>query len=815
MNHEPQSHSKFSSSSLEEPIDILFRELELAAQWERPSILFAIYRSESIRDQVMAELENRLKSIGQKVQLFPLKGEERLDFVQQLSQFINSSKTILFLDGFRHDSDPNGAKAFEEINKYREYFIDNSLRAVFWLFEKDVQKFAARATECWYLRHRVIDLIEEIQPSQLFLETLDAFLQTREPQNPQDQPPYVQQEIESLSEELPLQTSHAATLCILGLLCSRRNDDQNALIFLRNALEISKTTTDNDLQIHCLKALAVIQAKMGNTSEAICLYKQAIPLSAETGPLWKNIGLLLSMKQEHQEAVDAFLNAVKNSHQDHSSWTHLGYAYFNLGQFTQSISAFETALELFPSSDAAWAGLGETYLSMEETDSAIVALQNALQMNPKNTQAWFSLGEGLLQQKKLPDAIAAYHKATEADPENIDAWSELGHLYLAQKQYDNAISALENAIRLQPESGQAYQDMGIAEFQRGNYTNAAFLFQQAIPLSDNRQSRSLLWNYLAETHLRLNNDQIAISAFKQADLLAESTVSPSLTSSLSHLSALENSPQENGGRSMLESTHTFENRTAKEWNDLGNSFLKSGDYKKAVFAYTKAIEMASENSWPYIKNLAVANYQMGKKLGKRMIDQPEDADLWEIEEEEETILYSANDNIPLRECSELHSTSDEQISLPNTETALAIPISHSTPSRNISGESQDSLACADDWNEKGNEYASSGDFEKAIAAYKQSIQTNPQYGKPYCNLGFVYFKKGDYRLAVLLYQKSLERLRSAEDKASTLNKLGDAYRQLHDYKNALLAYKKAEELAPSANPILARARLSLLQSSIG
>lgn len=260
---------------------------------------------------------------------------------------------------------------------------------------------------------------------------------------------------------------------------------------------------------------------------------------------------------------------------------------------------------------------------------------------------------------------------------------------------------------------------------------------------------------------------------------------------------------------MIESSNTFENRTAQEWNDLGNSFLKSGAYRKAVLAFTKAIEMATDNNWPYIKNLAVANYKMGKHLGRRLPNQVDDPNTWEADDDDDELSFAAEDNIPQSRRYEQPPEEGETAESAPTELdsevmteAMASPApSAGTPS-------------AEDLNEWGNNYATSGDFDRAIEAYKQAIQTDPHYGQPYSNLGFLYFKRGDYRLAAMLYQKGIEHLDSVEDRATTLNRLGDALHHMHRYEDAFLAYKKARELAPSRTPILDRARISVLQNSI-
>ncbi len=614
MNNDVKLQVGPASPFLNERIDILFRELEMAGHWERPSILFAIYRSDALRDQAISALRDRLSSVGQNVQLLLLSGGDLTEFLEQVTKPIDLAHTVLFIDGFVHDGETDGTKIFEQINRYREYFIDNSLRAVFWLFDEDVQKFAARATECWYLRHRVIDLSEEVQPNRLFLETLDDFLQDHEVQCLKGEPSKCfHPEIEDYFNELSVQPSHAASLLALGMLCLQRNDEQNARKFLQAALNIAKSTSDAELQVQCLKALATIEAGAGKIDPAIALYKQAIPLTTKPASLWKSIGSLHLSREEYQLAVGALLNAVSEAKQDDSSWFLLANSYFSLGQFDKAVPAFEAALEISPASDAAWVGLGKTALRLDDAEQAVAAFRKATELNPQNDQAWLHLGSILFHQKNEADAFAAFLKATEVNTENSEAWLELGRLYMSQKKPDDAISALQNVIRLQPDSHQAYHAMGMVEFQRGKYEQAETFLQQAIPLAEERQTRSKLWEYLARIQLKLKKQELAMSAFKQADRLAKENNSSSQPENSSQPLPGEEIFVENGETNMIESTNVIENRSAQEWNELGNSFLKSGSFKKAVLAYTKAIEAAPENRWPYINNLAAAHYQMGSR----------------------------------------------------------------------------------------------------------------------------------------------------------------------------------------------------------
>jgi tetratricopeptide (TPR) repeat protein len=100
------------------------------------------------------------------------------------------------------------------------------------------------------------------------------------------------------------------------------------------------------------------------------------------------------------------------------------------------------------------------------------------------------------------------------------------------------------------------------------------------------------------------------------------------------------------------------------------------------------------------------------------------------------------------------------------------------------------------WNEKGNILARAGAYENAIQVYNKAIKLDNSFGWSYCNLGITYLHLGRYAEAILLLQKSLELLTSAQDQAIAWNELGNLYRCLNDYHNALAAYQKADELNP-------------------
>ena len=51
-------------------------------------------------------------------------------------------------------------------------------------------------------------------------------------------------------------------------------------------------------------------------------------------------------------------------------------------------------------------------------------------------------------------------------------------------------------------------------------------------------------------------------------------------------------------------------------------------------------------------------------------------------------------------------------------------------------------------NNRGNAYATKGDYDRAIQDFDELIKLNPMHAKPFNNRGVAYSRKGEYDLAI-------------------------------------------------------------------
>jgi len=100
---------------------------------------------------------------------------------------------------------------------------------------------------------------------------------------------------------------------------------------------------------------------------------------------------------------------------------------------------------------------------------------------------------------------------------------------------------------------------------------------------------------------------------------------------------------------------------------------------------------------------------------------------------------------------------------------------------------------------KGVDYANKGQYDSAIASYKEAIRLKPDYAKAHHNFGWAYYKNGQYANAESLHNRALAIREKAlgpdhPDVARSLDGLAEFYMARDQYAKAGLLFKRALEM---------------------
>jgi tetratricopeptide (TPR) repeat protein len=756
-----------NTSVYDDRVDILFRELELAIRWQRPSILLAIFNSEHIHNEVESALKNRLLSVSQDVHSVKIDGEDNSDIPQYLTTLPHLEKKVIFVHGFNLGGGQENSRAYRALNIGRDYFINRQVRVVFWLTTGEANDLAHHAPEFWGYRHRVVEFLEQIDPAHSPLRTLGSTWQGigefAEPHEDIDNRIALR---DSLLAELPEKsesTSVRANLMLsLGVLHWRKGDYEKAIGFSQTALQLATKIEDKWFEAMCFNSLALIQANSGKVSEAIDALKQASSLTPDQIFPWNNLGNLFSELDRFDEAMDAFQTAMQLNPTDPMGLNGLGNVYLKLGRTNEAMDNFQKAIQVSPNFAHPWNGLGNVFAKMDQIESAISAFQKAVDLDHHLALPWINLGSIYEKLNRNEDAADAFQKAFELDPANAVVWNEQGKIYLNAGSVDEAVCAFQKSIELDEGNGWSYCNLAQTYVCKGKYSEAIQLYHKSLRLFKSNTEKAITWSKLGNVYQQKNDMEKAVSAKQIAieldpeneklrDELIEvhnslNLQSPSGDQASEAGKSMQNSAihrflvdagmesefavtpneQSNQVEPALEARNTLK---AREWNEHGNALLNTGAYPEASKAYQKAIELDSSFGWPYA-NKALIACNNGKY-------------------NEAVSLYQKS--------FELLNSKQEQAVI---------------------------------WNRLGNVYRKQSDYVKAIQAHRKTLELDPQNRSARRDLILIHNDLGQIKETIDLLTASL-------DKASAWNMLGNAYRRLSDYAFATEAFQKAVDLAPN------------------
>ncbi|MFH1524277.1 MAG: tetratricopeptide repeat protein [Chloroflexota bacterium] len=420
MSRPNQSTSKKPEQieTFEEHVDTLFEELAFAIQWQRPSILLAFCESEYIRATVELALEKRLVEIGQAFVRFTVNAK-RFDIPQLLAKRSDRDRSVYSVTGLSKGGGQNGANAYRALNIRREYFVDFSIRALFWLTKGEAKELSRAAPDFWVFRHRVVEFTAPSGEKDGVFPKDDLHVRD---QGPSSQSINLDEQIvkhETLLADLPADGSVATRLDLLNTLAvlyQEKGEYQKSIQRLKQGANLAQQEDSVDLAAQFCERLGLAYLNLNNPKSAIRAYRKATRLTPE----------------------------------DAGRWSSLGHTYLVQGRTDAARSAFRKAIKFNPQDATPWAGLGQAYRAMNRTKDAVHAYQKAVQFAPQDADNWNSLGNLYIETEQTQDAFEACNKAAKFAPQNVLAWNNLGLIYRMMDQFSDAIIAYQQSLALDP-----------------------------------------------------------------------------------------------------------------------------------------------------------------------------------------------------------------------------------------------------------------------------------------------------------------------------------------------------------------------------
>lgn len=699
--NDPTLDMNVDVETLEDQLDSIYYELDLALRWKRPSILFAIYKSKVVRKSAQASLEKAILESGQEVIHYQIEYEENLNLTQFVTEIAHKENTVFYIDPLNSEGKNSQiGHLISILNSCRGYLVDHLVRVVFWLTENEALNVAHQAPDFWASRHRVFDFVhdpvaeksEPVDQAAFRLEKGKNMPATRSVASSDEDIPGASALVLDLSEGEEPTISGINLLLMMGVANWKEGNHEKACEPLQAALAIAKKSGHKAHQALCYKAIALVKSDSGKNDEAIQAYNQVVALAPENVTIWNNIGSL----------------------------------YQKVGQFDQAFNAFNNALKQDPNDPVSWNGLGSVYASTGQLDDAIGCFRKAIQFNAGYMTPWVKLGNVLLRQNRNEDALYAFLRTVEMDNKNVHAWSEIGSIYFKAGSFEQAVDAYKKALILGVDSAALFTNLADAYTHTGNYAEAIPNFQKAIERETGNNEKATLWNKLGDVYRRASDYEYAVSAYETADKLSTTL------------------------------------------GDVAPATMPVTKQEEALQAVEKEIAAETDQDVDPDESLAL------------LVVEEIQAQAAGLEQTVKPVASASAPALP---------------TLQRVEDVLE-PVSA------IPSLSQSNPANAQLWTRLGSNYMKAGATDRAIDAYHKAVNLDPNNGQTCCTLAQAYAQKMDLTEAVSFYRKSVELFPSYQDKALSLTRIGDLYRQMKEFVDALEAFELALGFDPDNATIL-------------
>jgi len=480
-NPDPGKASNASSEPFDDRIATLLEEIELAIKWDRPSILLAVYNSELINNQAQEALRKQIEMLGQKVTQIKV-NKENFDIPWFLAQFEQNEKVVFFVSGFRWGGGRSRTYAYQALNMRRELFVDEKIRLVIWLNEKEATDLPHHAPDFWAFRHRVVEFLEtSTTPTSFSVSDLFSWWDWQADVTPDNFNTKISKR-ESALAALPVSDLSLLTriksMYNLAYLYSCKQDHSKAASLLEKALALTSNPQAAAWQGKILNGLGILHHGQNKLETAAAILQKWIEKDPGNSQTWNILGRVYHEQDRKSDAMQAYKKALKLDPKNASGWNNLGNSLRENGQFQDALYAYKQATRLEELNPIPWINSAHAQMDSGQPDKAIRAYKKATRLDPNNVHAWYELGNIFREMNRLEDAIAVYNKAIKIDPNHILSHGGLVASYQLLDRPESVNKQIKLAIPLLREQNEKIR----SEFEAlcGNNVDAMRLLEIAI-----------------------------------------------------------------------------------------------------------------------------------------------------------------------------------------------------------------------------------------------------------------------------------------------------------------------------------------------
>jgi tetratricopeptide (TPR) repeat protein len=270
--------------------------------------------------------------------------------------------------------------------------------------------------------------------------------------------------------------AHFGALHHLGMLCAQMRSFDEAIGFLRRAIE----EVPDSAKAHDHLG-SVLQAQ-GRHAEAIVSHDAALAIDSDNPEAHYNLGVALQALNRHEAAIASYSRALALAPSIAEIHYNAATAHTALKRDQAAVEHYERALAIRPDYARAHAGVASTLQKLGRHLESVAHYQAALAAQPDDAEAHNGLGAGLHMLGRHEEAVAEYRRALALRPDYADAHNNLGLALQALDRHAEALACHQRALAIAPRHAGAHNNLGLALQALDRHDEALAQYRQALAI---------------------------------------------------------------------------------------------------------------------------------------------------------------------------------------------------------------------------------------------------------------------------------------------------------------------------------------------
>jgi len=519
----------------------------------------------------------------------------------------------------------------------------------------------------------------------------------------------------------------------------------------------------------------------------------------------KNLNIALELKPDFPDALTALGDYYWKTGQDESAlekwqearrtnekfepvYVSLGRYYQSKRQYDKALEEYDEAISLNPKQiGKRYLEMGLIYLDMDDLKNAEETLIKAKGYEPKLGIIYYKLGQIYAKKGDRDQAIRLYRDGRKYDPNNAQAAYELAYIFLEKNDAKYALLSFERGLSADGLPSNVSKEL-INRIDKGVAQGTDFLAQ----LADSSQKNNFnLLYFLGKLYVNQKNDDLAFKYLTLASSMPNSNADVHyqlglLYDKLQTKMVKEQKPEKTSVPPKQESK-SIENGQ-EEAKEQVIQPAQTNQTESAQEQYRKAVELGASEA------------ELLFKVAQGYLDEGQEDKYIEVAEKALTMNNNRVDvhiklvDIYLKKADNYKKTgnTDEE------EKYVLEAIKHYEQVTSLEPD-------AKKWYNLGLLYERAGKSKavKAVRAYEQAIQLNPDYALAYYRRGnfMLNYKVGPAKVLMYKPEVAVEDLKKAIELdpklADAYVSLGRAYYQMNLADEATAEFEKAVQVDPN------------------